>query len=140
MEKIKIEDYQLINITGIIAIKDIQGTIIRVKYVRTAFDNIWLYLLHILYLYREYKEVIYWNPSKGVLSNTKKYGNIGPKSRGNHAMIWFEVSRENNIYEEFTDKFIHSYKLPIPFPGTHLKKVTSKCLKKELDKMLNQNK
>ena len=135
-----IEDYQLIGVTGVITIKEIKGIIFRVKFMKVAFDNIWLWLLHKLHLYREYKETIYWNPNKNVLSDTSKYGNVGPKSRGPHAKVWFEVDKKNNIYKEFSNKFIHDYSLPIPFPGTHLERVTSKRLKTILDDILYQNK
>ena len=131
-----IDGYQLIGLTGGIKIKEIKGTILRVKFMKVILDNGWLLLLHKLHIYREYKETIYWNPFKSILSDTTKYGNIGPKSRGPHAKTWFEVDRKNNIYKEFTDKFIHEYKLPIPFPGTHLEKVTSKRLKMFLDEIL----
>ena len=135
-EPIIIGDYQLLCSTGIITIKQVKGIIFRVKYMRVLFDNIWLALLHKLHLYREYKETIYWNPDKHVISETNKYGNIGPKSRGHHSMVWFEVDRKNGIYSNFTNTFIHDYKLPIPFPGTHLEKVTSKRLKLALDEII----
>ena len=131
-----IGDYLLKEVTGTITIKEIKGTIIRVKYLRTVFHNPWLLLLHILHIHREYKETIYWNPDKHVISETNKYGNIGPKSRGHHSMVWFEVDRKNGIYSNFTNTFIHDYKLPIPFPGTHLEKVTSKRLKLALDEII----
>ena len=136
-DPIIIGDYQLLHSTGVITIKEVKGIIFRIKYMRVLFSSMWLYLLHKLHLYREYKEVIYWNPDKSVITDTQKYGNIGPKSRGTYAKIWFEVDRRNPIYREFTNKFIHDYSLPIPFPGTHLERVTSKRLKTALDEMLN---
>ena len=139
-EVIIIEGYKLIGATGILTVKKIQGTIIRLKFKKVELDSLWLYLLYKLHLYREYKEVIYWNPFKYTLSKTSKYSSIGPKSRGPHAKIWFEVSKDNSIYKEFSDKFVHDYTLPIPFPGVHLEKVTSKRLKLLLDEILYQNK
>ena len=135
-----IGDYQFLGLTGIITIKKVKGTIFRVKYMRVSFDNLFMWLLHKLHIYREYKETIYWNPFKNVLSDIAKYGIVGSKTRGVHAKVWFEVDRKNSIYREFSDKFIHDYSLPIPFPGTHLEKVTSKRLRTVLDEILYQNK
>jgi hypothetical protein len=135
-----IGDYQFLGLTGIITIKEIKGTIFRVKYMKVSFDSLLMWLLHKLHIHREYKETIYWNPFKNVLSDTTKYSIIGSKTRGVHAKVWFEVDRKNNIYKDFSNKFIHDYNLPIPFPGTHLEKVTSKRLKSILDDILYQNK
>lgn len=139
-EKVIIGNYQFLRETGTIKIKEVKGVIVRIKYLRVVFNNPWLLLLHILFLYRDYKEVIYWNPNKGIIFDTQKYGNIGPAYRGEHSNMWFEVDRKNPIYKDFTDKFIHDYKLPIPFPGTHLERVTSKRLKKALDEIIFINK
>jgi hypothetical protein len=129
-------DWKLLHKTGYLAIKEIQGTIIRVKYMRTIYSNLLLQILHSLRLLREYKEIIYWNPYKATISSSNKYSDIGPNSRGVHAKVWFQVDEKDEIYTKFSDKFIHGFTLPTPFPGTHLKRVTSKRLISTLDDIL----
>jgi hypothetical protein len=129
-------DWKLLHKTGYIAIKEIQGTIIRVKYKRIQYNNLLLNVLYFLGLHREYKEIIYWNPLKIVIESSNKYSDIGPKSRGIYAKVWFEVDQKDEVYKKFNGKFMHDFKLPLPFPGTHLKQVTSKRLKSTLDDIL----
>jgi hypothetical protein len=133
--------WKLLGKNGFIAIKEIQGTIIRIKYIRVCYSNLLLRVLNKLRLYNEYKDIIYWNPYKNIVSSSNKYSVIGPKSRGINAKIWFEVDRRNDVYERFANKFILNYQ-SIPFPGTDLKAVTSKRLKSILDTILytDQNK
>lgn len=129
-------DWRLLYKTGYIAIKEIQGTIVRIKYKRTIYNSLLLQILYFVHLYHEYKEIIYWNPYKTTISSSTKYSDIGPNSRGIHAKVWFEVDKKDKVYKTFTDKFMHDFKLPTPFPGTHLKKVTSKRLISTLDDIL----
>lgn len=131
-------DWKLLHKTGYIAIKEIQGTIIRVKYKRTIFSNLLLRVFYFFGLYHEYKEIIYWNPYKTTIASSNKYSDIGPNSRGVHAKVWFQVDERDEIYTKFTDKFIHGFTLPIPFPGIYLTKVTSKRLITTLDDILYQ--
>ena len=135
-----INGLKLLRCTALAEIKNIQGTTIQMEYVRVKYINILLQILYHLHLYCEHKEIIYWNPNKSTISGSNKYSEVGPKSRGTHAKVWFEVNPANKIYRVGMDKYVYSKELPIPFPGTHLDKVTSKRLKSLLDEVMYQNK
>ena len=91
------------------------------------------------------KRYYFWLPFKHAV-NENNYGLVGPNSRKNFANSWFRIETTNPLYSLTSENFKYlllnktsdyiKASIKISFFPSDLIKVTSKSLKKELDKIL----
>lgn len=145
MEKINHNQFESILPKTAIARKNIcSGVIVRVKLL-PKYQNKILSGVSLIFPTLFVKDYFFWLPYKNKV-NPDNYGIIGSRKRKNYSNVWFFIKPNNPLYSLSKDSFRYLLlrkssdyvraNIKISFFPSDLVKVTSKSLKKELDKIL----